>query len=43
MRVYQSLVSNQYEFQCPFCGEDFGSEVIDLAKHIGKEHDPSRS
>ena len=36
-------MSNQYEFECPFCGEDFGSEVIDLAKHIGKEHDPSRS
>ena len=36
-------MSNQYEFQCPFCGKDFGSEVIDMAKHIGKLHDPSRS
>jgi len=36
-------VSNQFEFQCPFCGKDFGTEVIDLAKHIGKKHDPSRS
>jgi len=36
-------VSNQFEFECPFCGKDFGHEVIDLAKHIGKQHDPSRS
>lgn len=36
-------VSNQYEFQCPICGDDFGTEVIELAKHIGEVHDPSRS
>lgn len=33
---------NPFEFECPFCGEEFGSEVINLAKHIGDEHDPSR-
>jgi len=32
-----------YQFECPICGEEFGSEVIELAKHIGSEHDPSRS
>lgn len=36
-------MSNQYEFHCKYCGKEFGSEVIDLAKHIGKEHDPTRS
>jgi hypothetical protein len=36
-------MSNQFEFQCPFCGMDFGMEVIDLAKHIGQKHDPPRS
>ena len=36
-------MSNQYEFECQFCDEDFGSDVIELAKHIEKEHDPARS
>lgn len=35
-------MSNQYEFQCPYCGKDFGNKVIDLATHIGKEHDRFR-
>ena len=36
-------MTNEFEFECPICGEEFGKEVIDLAKHIGDEHDPSRS
>lgn len=36
-------MTNQFDFECPICGEAFGSEVIELAKHIGDEHDPSRS
>jgi hypothetical protein len=28
-------MSNQYEFRCPFCEKNFGSDVIDMAKHIG--------
>jgi hypothetical protein len=43
MSVLVIIVSNQFEFQCPFCGKDFGNEVIDMARHIGKQHDPSRS
>lgn len=30
-------------FHCTFCGEDFGEEIIELARHIGDEHDPVRS
>jgi len=36
-------MANQFEFECSICGEEFGNEVIELAKHIGDEHDPSRS
>jgi len=36
-------VTNPFEFECPICGESFGSEVVELAKHMGDEHDPSRS
>lgn len=35
-------MSNEFEFDCPICGEEFGNKVIELATHIGKEHDPSR-
>jgi len=36
-------VINPFEFECPIFGEIFGSEVIELVKHMGDEHDPSRS
>jgi len=26
-----------------YCGKEFGEDVIELAVHIGKEHDPVRS
>lgn len=35
-------MENSFEFHCMFCGKDFGSDVINLAKHIGKIHDPTR-
>ncbi len=35
-------MSSQYKFQCAYCGLDFGSDVIELALHIGKVHDPPR-
>ena len=36
-------MSNQYEFDCIYCGKEFGDDVIELAIHIGKVHDPVRS
>lgn len=36
-------MSSQYNFECVYCGLEFGSEVIELALHIGKVHDPPRS
>lgn len=36
-------MSTQFEFDCMYCGEKFGDDVIELAKHIGREHDPVRS
>ena len=36
-------VSGHYEFDCMYCGKQFGEDVIGLAKHIGKIHDPVRS
>ncbi|MDH3658173.1 MAG: hypothetical protein OEM77_08580 [Nitrosopumilus sp.] len=35
-------MSNQYTFDCRFCGKDFGSDVVELALHIGKIHDSPR-
>ncbi|MGI9565538.1 MAG: hypothetical protein ACR2LL_00810 [Nitrosopumilus sp.] len=35
-------MSNQYSFECKFCGMDFGSDVIKLASHIGRVHDSPR-
>lgn len=31
-----------YQFHCTYCGKEFGEKVIELAKHIGAAHDPSR-
>ena len=36
-------MSSQFEFDCIYCGKEFGDDVIELAKHIGKEHDPVRA
>ena len=36
-------MSGQFEFDCTYCGKEFGDDVIALAKHIGKEHDPVRA
>lgn len=35
-------MSDQYTFHCKYCGEDFGTGVVELALHIGKVHDISR-
>lgn len=35
------MVEN-FEFYCSYCGKEFGKAVIDLAKHIGDIHDPTR-
>ena len=35
-------VSDKLRFRCEFCGMDFGEDVIGLAKHIGRSHDPPR-
>lgn len=32
-----------FDFHCKYCGKDFGDDVIKLAKHIGRRHDPCRS
>ena len=36
-------ISCKFEFDCVYCGKEFGDDVIKLAKHIGKEHDAVRS
>ena len=36
-------MSSQYNFECTICGLKFGSDVIELALHIGKVHDPPRA
>lgn len=35
-------MGEKFDFFCTYCGKEFGSEVIDLAKHIGEIHDPTR-
>jgi hypothetical protein len=35
-------MNDNLDFYCTYCGKDYGKEVIDLAKHIGKIHDPTR-
>ena len=37
------IMSNQFKFECQFCGEEFGKNVVNLALHIGKIHDSPRS
>ncbi len=37
------ILSNQYSFQCMFCGKEYGDKVIELAIHIGKVHDKQRN
>ena len=40
---YYYVMSNEYRFECEFCGKDFGTDVMDLALHIGRIHDMPRS
>ena len=35
-------MSGKLRFRCDFCGKDFGEHVMELAKHIGRSHDPVR-
>ncbi len=37
------ILSNQFSFQCMFCGKEYGEKVIELAIHIGKVHDKQRN
>ncbi len=37
------ILSNQYSFQCMFCGKEYDENVIELAIHIGKIHDKPRN
>ena len=32
----------QYNFECTYCGLEFGSDVVELAIHIRRVHDPPR-
>jgi len=43
IRYYNTILSNQYKFECKFCGKDFGIDVMKLAVHIGKIHDQQRN
>lgn len=29
----------KFDFECGFCGKNFGRDVIKLARHIGRQHD----
>ncbi len=35
-------MKEKFDFYCSYCGKEFGEQVIDLAIHIGKIHDPTR-
>ena len=37
------ILSDQYKFKCKFCEMDFGDNVIELAIHIGRVHDDSKT
>ncbi len=43
IRYYDTILSNQFKFECMFCGKDFGIDVMKLALHIGKIHDQARN
>ena len=42
MILYKTHMEDQFDFQCRYCGRDFGGDVIKLARHIGRRHDPGR-
>ncbi len=42
IKICIQSVSGKLRFDCQFCGRDFGDDVIGLARHIGKLHDPAR-
>jgi hypothetical protein len=35
-------MKENFDFYCTVCGKNFGEDVIKLAKHIGRNHDPTR-
>jgi len=43
IRDYDQILSNQYKFECKFCGKDFDTDVVELALHIGRVHDKPRN
>ncbi len=36
-------VADRFDFRCRYCGKGFGGDVVGLARHIGRRHDPVRS
>lgn len=36
------MIPDLDDFECEYCGKDFGSEPQKLAVHIGKIHDSGR-
>jgi len=42
-RYYDQILSSQYEFKCTFCGKEYGTDVVELAIHIGRVHDQQRN
>ncbi len=43
IRYYDQILSSQYKFQCTFCGKEYGTDVVELAIHIGRVHDQQRN
>jgi len=40
---YDKILSSQYKFECKFCGKEYGTDVVELALHIGRVHDKPRN
>ncbi len=40
---YDQILSSQYKFKCTFCGKEYGTDVVELAIHIGRVHDQQRN
>ncbi len=43
IKQLDQILSSQYEFKCMFCDKEYGSDVVELALHIGRVHDQPRN
>ena len=41
--MIDQILSTEFKFECQFCGKEYGSDVVELALHIGRVHDKVRN